>query len=305
MISGAKQLSGSAAETDSGTNGGRYKVGDPYQIAGLWYYPKLDYAYAETGIASWYGPNFHGKQTANGEEFDQNRISAAHRTLPLPSIVQVTNLDNGRSLTVRVNDRGPFSRGRIIDLSRRAAQLLGFERQGTAKVEVRILEHESRQLAAAYGVRDAVVDRGAQPPPPEAAPRVAVTSATLEPPPGAKTAPPPTENHRIVAVATAPDRDVRTTKVPITGVTGEVTIVPVSEDKRIYVQAGAFSRYDYANRLKAQLSPIGAAQIYQLTVVDRPFFRVRFGPMTSVDDADRILASVVQAGHQDAQIVVD
>ena len=97
--------------------GGRYKVGNPYQIAGKWYYPKEDYEYVETGIASWYGPGFHGKRTANGEIYDQNALTAAHRTLPMPSAVRVTNLENGRSLTLRVNDRGPFARGRIIDVT--------------------------------------------------------------------------------------------------------------------------------------------------------------------------------------------
>ena len=87
-----------------------YKVGNPYKINGKWYYPAIDYDYNEVGIASWYGPGFHGKKTANGEIFDQNKISAAHRTLPMPSIVKVTNLDNGKVLeNIRVNDRGPFA----------------------------------------------------------------------------------------------------------------------------------------------------------------------------------------------------
>src|SRR5215510_5128351 len=93
-----------------------YKVGNPYQIAGVWYYPKEQPDYDQTGIASWYGPNFHGRLTANGEVFDSNQISAAHPTLPMPVNVRVTNLDNGRSIVVRINDRGPFVRGRIIDL---------------------------------------------------------------------------------------------------------------------------------------------------------------------------------------------
>ena len=101
---------------------GVYKIGSPYQIKGQWYYPAVDYQYRETGIASWYGPNFHGKQTANGGGFDMNKVSAAHRTLPMPSMVRVTNLENGRALNLLVNDRGPFARGRIIDLSRRAAE---------------------------------------------------------------------------------------------------------------------------------------------------------------------------------------
>ena len=124
---------------------GTFKIGQPYQVAGVWYYPNQDLNYDETGIASWYGPDFHEKATANGEQFDQNALSAAHKTLPLPSIVQVTNLENGRSIEVRVNDRGPFVGNRIIDLSRRSAQLLGFEGQGTAKVQVRVLATESIQ----------------------------------------------------------------------------------------------------------------------------------------------------------------
>ena len=129
-------------------NGDRYKVGKPYRINGNWYYPHVDYKYVEEGIASWYGPNFHGKTTANGAIFDMNKVSAAHRTLPLPSIVRVTNLENGRSLKVKVNDRGPYSKNRIIDVSRRTAQLLGFEKKGTALVRVEIVEQDSRQLAA-------------------------------------------------------------------------------------------------------------------------------------------------------------
>ena len=129
------------------TRGGVYKVGKPYQIQGVWYYPGEDYSYSETGVASWYGPDFHGKYTANGEIFDQNDVTAAHRTLPMPCFVRVTNLDNGRSLVVRINDRGPFAHGRVLDLSKRAAQLLGMEGTGTAKVKVEIMADESRELA--------------------------------------------------------------------------------------------------------------------------------------------------------------
>ncbi|MGF1640277.1 MAG: septal ring lytic transglycosylase RlpA family protein [Rhodospirillales bacterium] len=128
-----------------------YKVGKPYQINGQWYHPKVDYDYVEIGIASWYGAEFHGKPTANGEIFDMNEVSAAHRTLPMPSVVRVTNLENGRSMKIRVNDRGPFAKGRIIDLSRRAAQLLGFQQSGTARVKVEIIADERRALAMASG----------------------------------------------------------------------------------------------------------------------------------------------------------
>ncbi len=123
-----------------------YKVGTPYEVAGQWYYPAEDYGYREEGIASWYGPGFHGKRTANGEVYDMNALTAAHKTLPMPSVVQVTNLENGRSMKVRINDRGPFVEGRIIDLSRRSAQLLGMELQGTARVLVELVPDESMTL---------------------------------------------------------------------------------------------------------------------------------------------------------------
>lgn len=128
---------------------GTYKVGNPYKVLGKWYYPKEDYSYVETGTASWYGEDFHAKYTANGEIYDMNTLTAAHRTLPLPSIVRVTNLENGRSLVLRVNDRGPFAKNRIIDISKRGAQLLGFQAQGTAKVKVEVMEQESKALKAA------------------------------------------------------------------------------------------------------------------------------------------------------------
>ncbi len=129
--------------------GGIYKIGKPYQIAGRWYYPKEDYNYSETGIASWYGEDFNGKRTANGERYNMNTLTAAHRTLPLPCIVKVTNLQNGRSVVVRVNDRGPYVKDRIIDLSKHGAQLLGYMGQGTTKVKVEIMEKESKALKAA------------------------------------------------------------------------------------------------------------------------------------------------------------
>jgi rare lipoprotein A len=114
-----------------------YKVGKPYRIGANWYVPREDPTYDQTGRGSWYGADFHGRKTANGELYDMNAMTAAHTTLPLPSYVDVTNVANGKTVRVRVNDRGPYVAGRIIDMSRAAARELGYEGQGTAQLRVR------------------------------------------------------------------------------------------------------------------------------------------------------------------------
>lgn len=116
--------------------GGRDQLGKPYQVRGKWYYPKEDKNYAKVGLASWYGDAFHGRLTANGEVYDMNHLTAAHPTMPLPSYARVTNLKTGSSVIVRVNDRGPYHDGRIIDVSERAAQMLDYANIGTAQVKV-------------------------------------------------------------------------------------------------------------------------------------------------------------------------
>jgi rare lipoprotein A len=115
------------------------KVGKPYQVNGVWYVPQAEPDYDRLGFASWYGPGFHGRLTANGEVFDENRLTAAHPTLPLPSIVEVTNPKNGKRLKLRVNDRGPFANNRILDLSKEAARQLGTMDAGVATVRVRYI----------------------------------------------------------------------------------------------------------------------------------------------------------------------
>jgi peptidoglycan lytic transglycosylase len=116
--------------------GGTYRVGKPYEVAGRLYVPEHDPAYRAEGIASWYGADFHGRLTANGEVYDKDGISAAHPTLPMPSYARVTNLSNGRSIVVRVNDRGPYAKDRVIDLSSKTAELLGYKGHGVARVRV-------------------------------------------------------------------------------------------------------------------------------------------------------------------------
>jgi rare lipoprotein A len=284
---------------------GMYKVGNPYQIEGVTYTPKIDYDYVETGVASWYGQQFHGNRTANGEAFDMNTISAAHRTLPLPSMVRVTNLENGRALNVRVNDRGPFARGRIIDLSRRAAQLLGFEQKGTAMVRVEILVEESVAMARGMdgraGTASAVADGH---PAPSAAPRMAVVSAELPPPPGARVAPPPTQARQVATAAVAPPPQTRA-PASLEQVDGKVSRVPVAPNPGMFVQAGAFSQYANAHRMGALLKGVGPVQISQVDGGSARVFRVRVGPVRSVAEADTLLARVVSYGVNEARIVVE
>jgi len=122
---------------------GPSKVGKPYVIAGRTYVPRHDPTYDRTGIGSWYGPGFHGRKTANGETYDQYAMTAAHPTLPLNTFVRVTNLENGRSTMVRINDRGPFVHDRIIDLSRAAAERLGYVGNGLAQVRVQVVHTAS------------------------------------------------------------------------------------------------------------------------------------------------------------------
>lgn len=116
--------------------GGRFQVGKAYQVKGKWYQPKEDFGYNKTGVASWYGSAFHGRLTANGEVYDKLHLSAAHPTFPLPSYARVTNTENGTSVIVRVNDRGPYEYGRIIDVSSKTADLLDIKQKGSAKVRV-------------------------------------------------------------------------------------------------------------------------------------------------------------------------
>ena len=273
-------------------NAGVYKVGQPYQVDNVWYYPREQPDYDETGIASWYGPTFYGHHTANGEMYDGNSLTAAHKTLPLPVNVRVTNLSTGKSIVVRVNDRGPYARGRIIDLSKRAAELLDVTQTGTARVRVTYLGR---------------ADLNGGPPPPQTPPAIAsalpaapagkVDTAALAIVPGAATAPP-----------------VRTASMPVPAPipaamfaddqpTGKVTRVPVPPETRLYVQLGAFSSQQNAKALLAKVG--GDLRISTLQRGGQTLYRVRSGPLASVADADAALARITGAGANDAHIVVD
>ncbi len=278
-----------APHTGGGTATGEatYKVGEPYQIEGNWYYPREDYSYDETGVASWYGAAFHGGTTANGEIFNKNELTAAHKTLPLPTLARVTNLDNGRSIVVRINDRGPFSGARIIDLSQRAAQLLGFEQQGTAKVRVQVLADESKAIADAtrhYGSAKPTQVASAEAPPPATASITPVTTQTLEP----------------IHTTPAVHQQLLETK-PVQ----EVVQVPVTGPHQLYVQAGAFTKLENATRMQQTLGGLGHSTISEAIVNGVKFYRVRVGPVPDVAQADSLLTKVKGAGVANPRTVVD
>jgi rare lipoprotein A (peptidoglycan hydrolase) len=137
---------------DNGAYSGSYKIGKPYKINDVTYHPQQYDNFEEVGVASWYGDAFHGRKTANGEIYYKTDMTAAHPTLPLPSIVKITNLTNGKFVKVRVNDRGPFSKKRIVDVSEKAAQDLGFKDKGTAVVKLEFLREDTDQMLANLGI---------------------------------------------------------------------------------------------------------------------------------------------------------
>jgi len=216
--------------------------------------------------------------------------------------VRVTNLENGRELVVRVNDRGPYVHNRILDLSRRAAQLLGFADQGTARVRVQIMADESRALALQMKGQQApeVVASAA-------VPRDSVQAETL-PPPGSKEKPRPvadpagTAKPKPAAAAVAPPPSLVPDSAQLAN--QAVKQVPVKATQ-IFIQAGAFSRFDNAHRLSALLSTLGPTTVTQVDTRGAILFRVRLGPIASVSDADALLERVIASGHPEARIVVD
>ncbi len=291
-IHAAKKIIGGDSAVTS--TPGEYKVGKPYQVRGNWYYPAVDYNYRETGIASWYGADFHGKRTANGETFDMNALTVAHRTLPLPSMVRVVNLRNGRSIAVRVNDRGPFARGRIIDVSRRTAQLLGFEQQGTTPVRVEIMAQESRQLALLAQQGSTGVAVASSLPPSDA-----VTVTALPPPGGMSGA--SNERVQIAAATRLPPRRSRRVAVPARPRLRFELVKPT----RLFVQAGSFVRRENAERMQRKLSALGSARITQAVVGKYRFYRVRIGPLETVKQGDRVLDEIIAYGYPNARLIAD
>lgn len=281
-----------------------YKIGNPYQVASLWYYPAEDFGYNEVGIASWYGPGFNGKRTANGEVYDMNALTAAHKTLPIPSVVQVTNLENGRTLKLRVNDRGPFVEGRIIDLSLRAAQLLDVQKKGTARVRVELVPEDSLTL------KNWALDAKGQSPITEmpsvsAAPRPMIVAETLTP-----VIPTPPVS-AVAALPSPPIGSITRTALPPPPMAGNSLPTPVVavpapgsiSEAGFYVQAGAFTDINNARRLEAQLSGMGNTLVATTDIGGRVFHRVRIGPVVDQTTAEQLLSDMLNQGYDGARIV--
>ncbi len=253
-----------------------YKVGNPYKINGKWYYPAINYEYDEVGYASWYGPGFHGKKTANGEIFNQNKISAAHRTLPLPSIVKVTNLENGKVLSfVRVNDRGPFARNRIIDLSKEAAKELGFVNKGVTKVRVEILEDESRKFA-----NELIETKNTA----KSAKVQNIEKKSLTPP--VKDGKKENNENKIKKIKSETDENF------------------VLKDNKIAIQVGAFTDHRNAKSLIDKLSEF-KAYIKREFVENKYIYRVRIGPLKNLNLANELQEKLFKLGYTSSHLVMN
>jgi rare lipoprotein A len=247
--------------------GGKYHVGKPYQIAGKWFTPREQPGYDKTGVASWYGEAFHRRRTSNGEYFDMNALTAAHPTLPLPSYARVTNVETGKTIVVRINDRGPFVGTRIIDLSKRSADTLGFKGRGKAKVRVQwigkapIDDIGARHLA----MMNKKNGKGA-------------SQDTL--------------------VADAGDDE---------NLYQQATVeVPKSRKKRRneeqIIQVGSYASLDDAEAARTALSAIGPVQVYEWQTAQGPLFKVQLGPFRSEIGAGDALEAVREQGYRKAKL---
>ncbi|TVQ83741.1 MAG: septal ring lytic transglycosylase RlpA family protein [Micavibrio sp.] len=348
---------------------GHYKVGTPYKINGRWYHPREDFNLVQTGVASWYGPGFHGKTTANGERYDQYAMTAAHPTLQMPSIIRVTNLENGRTAVLRVNDRGPFARGRVLDVSKAGARQLGFERQGTARVRIEVMREESMRVAAmakrgqsTANYQYAAAQQPARSNPPTAAqpqpqnrsmsaqgyqvastgrsvPVVTedtaylVNDATMdfeyEPLGNVQGADLPESLQRPVLTARQieavdhdkkrgrnlqqPPRWVEEENLRPTGKPQPLYVVEAAapapqtapQSGGIFVQAGAFNNSARAEEVGRQLSHIAPVKISPVDVQGRPFYRVRLGPLDTVEDARQIERLVTNTINTETRVVIE
>jgi rare lipoprotein A len=255
----------------------RERVGPPYEANGRWYVPTPEPGYEQTGMASWYGSQFHGQRTASGETFDEDALTAAHPTLPIPSLVQVTNLENGREVIVRVNDRGPFVGERVIDLSRGAATVLGFQDAGHARVHIRYLGPAPRRVNS------------------EGAPAPASTQLPAAP------APAPAEEgpHSLLPLQQA----VETSELAGGPVDEARPYAPPPAVGGYFVQVGAFSDPANAQRVRDAVGAAGPVVMdVRTTASGAELFRVRVGPWGSREEADAARRTLSSLGYGDSVV---
>lgn len=258
--------------------GGRYLIGNPYQVAGHWFTPKPQPGYDRKGAASWYGEAFHRRKTSNGEYFDMNTLTAAHPTLPLPSYARVTNLENGKVIVVRINDRGPFVGTRIIDLSKRSADALGYRSKGKTNVRVQWIGNAP------------VNDNGAH---------LAMMNRKVKSGANLRT---------LIAAADGPARgDVQVADAaPDEAVQQVAYEAPRSKAKvrgqTQIVQVGGFKSIELAEQARASLSAIGPVQVYEWSTADGPLYKVQLGPFVSEIGASDALQAVQEQGYPKAKL---
>lgn len=308
------------------------KIGKPYVIKGETYVPRVpEPEFTQEGVASWYGPNFHGRMTASGEEYDQHEMTAAHKTLPMPSLVRVTRLDSGDSVVVRVNDRGPFSSGRIIDLSKEAASELNMMRDGTARVKVEYLPQETREYVAGLGLQvpefmmaGGDSDRLTQ--------KVIVPKIKSVAVAAAPVAMPETKVAAVAARNTTYSAPVRSTPnnsgfqigesayaqptpTPAYAPVGAQPSTPTlsathaavsTSAQSFQIQTAAFSNRMNAEKHAEELMSLGIANIEPVQVsTGATMYRVMLGPVRAYPQAMNLLRQTKQLGYKDARIMVE
>jgi rare lipoprotein A len=259
--------------------GGKYHIGSAYQVAGRTYTPHEQPGYDKTGLASWYGEAFHRRKTSNGEWFDMETFTAAHPTMPLPSYAMVTNLENGKQVVVRVNDRGPFVDTRVMDLSKRAADVLGYRNKGTARVRVRLIGPAPLRDSNAHmmAMNDAM-NNGAS------LQQIASMSGS--------------EN---VQVAAAPKRKIIVDE-PIQQAEYVSPDVPAAAGGYV-VRVAIFHSLENANTAYQDLAGFGPTQIIKAVGANGPLYRLQMGPLDNERDAQAALQTAISSGYEDARIV--
>ncbi len=264
-----------------------YVLGAPYEAGGAWFYPRESYEGVQTGLATVYA-KAHGPLTTDGEVFDQLALAGAHQTLQLPAAARLTNLENGLQAIVRINDRGPATPHRLVEVTRRTAALLQFAHEDGVRVRLEILPGESHAAADALP--------GAPKLNLTAAPVIAVRQSEL-PPPGGRAR--PTATHEPMV-----QEEPNTVATPIERLPETVTRVAANPG-RLFIQLGTFQTYRYAEMQRAKVAALGASIASESSGRKQSNHRVIIGPLASVEQADKVLDQVLRTGVTDARVVVE